>query len=139
MAVLARSRASLRIFGDDLLQADVTRMLGCDPSEAWQKGDIKKSKCGCDVVRKTGAWLLRAEPREPADLEAQVAEILGKLSSDPQVWSSLNQKYKVDLFCGWFMTYSNEGVSISPATMGQLQQRGIVLALDIYGPDKEQP
>lgn len=139
MAALARSHVSLRIFGDHLLRADVTRMLGCDPTEAWQKGDVKKSKSGRDFVRKTGAWFLRAEHREPADLEAQVAEILGKLSSDPQVWSSLNQKFKVDLFCGWFMTDSNEGVSISPATMGQLQKRGIVLALDIYGPDKEQP
>jgi hypothetical protein len=41
----------------------------------------------------------------------------------------------VALFCGWFMRESNEGVEISAHTLGLLGERGIVLSLDIYGPD----
>jgi hypothetical protein len=43
-------------------------------------------------------------------------------------------KYRVDPFCGLFMDGGNEGLTISPASLVALGQRGIELALDVYGP-----
>jgi hypothetical protein len=51
--------------------------------------------------------------------------------------SIVTQQIEVDLFCGWFMEVSNEGVSVLVHTMSLLAERGIDLSLDIYGPDEE--
>jgi hypothetical protein len=135
MAHLARSKASLRIFGDELIPDEVSRLLGCPPTEAWIKGQVEHLRSGREMVRKSGAWFLRVPEAEPENLNAQVSELLSKMTSDLDVWSTVTQRYEVDLFCGWFMEESNEGVSVSPHTLRLLGERGIELSLDIYGPD----
>ncbi len=136
MAHLARSKASLRIFGDDLNPDEVSHLLGCVPTEAWTKGQVKVFQSGREVVRKSGAWFLRAATAEPENLDGQVAELMARMSSDLDIWSTVTQKYKVDLFCGWFLEDSNEGVSVAAHTLRLLGERGIQLSLDIYGPDE---
>lgn len=79
-------------------------------------------------------WRLSATDCEPENLNEQVSELLGRVTSDPLVWKELTTRFRVDLFCGWFMGSGNEGVEISPSTMLALAQRGIQLSLDIYGP-----
>jgi hypothetical protein len=80
-------------------------------------------------------WRLSAREAEPENLDGQVSELLGQVTSDLSVWSDIATRFRVDLFCGWFMGSGNEGVAISPATMLALGQRGIQLSLDIYGPE----
>ena len=62
-----------------------------------------------------------------------MAEILGKLTKDLDVWRMIGRTYKIDLFCGWFMQGGDEGVSISPGTMAALAERGIELDICLYG------
>lgn len=138
MAHLARSKASLRIFGDDLNPEEVTNLLGCIPTKAWHKGHIQTGTSGRGITRKSGSWHLHAGDAEPENLDGQVSELLEKLTSNLAVWAGLSQRFELDLFCGWFVKESNEGVSISPATMLALAERGIELSLDIYGPDEPQ-
>jgi len=83
----------------------------------------------------TGMWRLRATKLAPGDLDAQIEEILSKLSSDMAVWKKLSERYHVDLFCGLFLASGNEGLTISPKSLADLGNRGIELGLDIYGGD----
>lgn len=137
MAHLARSVASLRIFGDDLHPEEISRLLGCAPTRAWPKGHVQVSKPGREYKKKTGGWLLHASDTEPENLDAQVSELVAKLTSDLGTWAELAQRFQIDLFCGWFMEGTNEGVSVSTKTMRALAERGIELSLDIYGPDEK--
>lgn len=134
MAHLARSKASLRIFGDDLVPNEVSGLLCCSPTEAWIKGQVEHSRTGREIVRKSGAWFLRASEAEPENLDGQVAELLSQMTNDLDVWATVTRQFEVDLFCGWFMEESNEGVSVSPSTLRLLGERGIELSLDIYCP-----
>lgn len=138
MAHLARSKAILRIFGDELVPEDITRLLAHEPSNAYTKGHVEVLRSGQELTRKTGAWFLEATPTEPEDLNGQVAEILSKLNTDMASWEWIRQQFEVDLFCGWFMNRSNEGVSISAHTLKALGERGIELSLDIYGSDEDE-
>lgn len=133
MAHLARSVASLRIAGDDLVPEEVSLLLGAQPTHAQRKGQELQSKNGVRIAT-FGHWRLHAKETEPENLDAQVAEILGQLTSSANVWQNLTARYSVDLFCGWFMEGTNEGVSISPLTLQALGERGIKLDLDIYAP-----
>ena len=80
-------------------------------------------------------WRLSATETVPENLDGQVGELLGQVTSDLSVWSDLATRFRVDLFCGWFMGSGNEGVAISPETLLALGQRCIQLSLDIYGPE----
>jgi len=82
-------------------------------------------------------WRLAAAETSPADLDAQVREIIAQVSSDISVWSDLASRYDIDLFCGWFMEKGNEGQDISASTLRELGIRGIELSLDIYAGDKD--
>ncbi len=99
----------------------------------YSKGDVRINKrTGGHYERKSGHWSLVATECEPEDIDGQVSEILSQLSSDLTIWNELSSKYSIDLFCGIFMEKNNEGIDISPKTLVELGNRGIMLALDIY-------
>ena len=133
MGIADHSIVSFRIFGDDLVPAEVTSLVGCEPTKAYAKGDVRVgSTTGNRYIEKTGRWSLAAEDRCPEDLPAQVSEILGKLTSEPAVWAVLRSRFTMDFFCGVFMGSSNDGLEFSPELLGELSSRGISLSLDIY-------
>ena len=137
MAQLSRAVAALRIVGDDLVPDEVTRLLGADPSTAYARGDEIPSKHGATRVAKLGFWSCTGPATEPADIDAQVTELLQRLNPDLDVWQRLAEKFHIDLFCGWFMENLNEGIEISPGTLMALAQRRITLSLDIYDYEDE--
>ena len=115
---------------------EVTSLLGAPPTRAERKGEGIPTRTGERTAR-TGGWRLEARATEPENLDAQVSELLGLLTPDLEVWRTLHERYRLDLFCGWFMNENNEAVSISPSTLLALGQRGIELGLDIYAPSAD--
>ena len=135
MAQLHKSVATLRICGDDLNPDEITDLLGTSPSHAQRKGDkIVGRKTGHVRIAKSGMWRLEASDCEPENLDGQVSELLNKTNCDLSVWQRLSSRYRIDLFCGLFMTESNEGLSLSPQSLTALGERGIEIGFDIYGP-----
>lgn len=132
MGSINHSVAGLRFFGDDLDPDEISTLLGATPTNAYRKGDVLFGPIGQVRIAKTGSWRLKATRREPEDLEAQIFELLDRLSPDLDVWRDLSTRYKTDLFCGIFMGSSNDGLPLSPKALLALGQRGIALDLDIY-------
>jgi hypothetical protein len=134
LPILSKSVSTLRVVGDDLVPADVSKLLKCEPTYSHLKGHTDVLASGTVRVRKTGLWKVTTADAIPGDLDGQVAELLGKMTDDLSAWKELNSRYDVDLFCGWFMIETNEGIEISPTTMSKLAERGIKVDLDLYGP-----
>jgi hypothetical protein len=141
MAHVQRSVVTLRIGGDDLIPDEITRLLEAKPTSTQTKGDkIVGRKTGHVRIAKMGIWRLEAKDREPEDMNAQIQEILSQATSDSRVWRSIGEKYQIDLFCGIFLGGSNEGMTLSAASLAALGERGIEMGLDIYsGHDEDQP
>ncbi|WP_024929977.1 DUF4279 domain-containing protein [Methylophilus sp. OH31] len=134
MPQISRSEASLIVTGDNLVPSEITILLGCEPDSSHTKGEkVEINKTGNIRITSSGEWRINAKSREPENLDAQISEILDKLSSDLSIWMSLNKKYKIYLFCGIFMKEGMEGMSISPISLKTLSDRGVLLDLDIYG------
>jgi len=131
MAVIAETLASLRFLGDDLEPEALTLRLGGSPSASWRKGDVFGVKR--PLRRRTGGWFLRAEKRQPGDLDGQIEEIFSKLTPEISVWRELVNRYRSDLFVGLFLEESNEGIELSSRSLSLLADRGVSLGLDIYG------
>jgi hypothetical protein len=133
MTRIYRSRAALRITGEDLQPDEITRLLGAAPTRSHARGDARRRPRGGATSYDFGMWLIEADPYEPEGIDAQTEDILSQLSTDLAVWRDLAARYHLDLFCGLFLGSTNEGGGLSPATMRALGERGIALDLDIYG------
>lgn len=134
MAALESSRACLRIFGNDLVPDEISALLGTTPTKAQARGEVLRSDNGRERLAKCGGWRLEASDTTPEDTDAQVWQLLSRLTNDLAVWRDISARYEVDLFCGWFMAGSNDGARLSPETLLALGERGIALSLDIYAP-----
>jgi Domain of unknown function (DUF4279) len=133
-----RAVATLRIIGSNLDPDEISALLGAVPSRSERQGQELPSAEGKPPrVARFGQWRIDAPETEPENLDLQVRHMLEALSQDLKIWRSLAKRYKVDVFCGWFMKETNEGVDIKPETLAALGQRGIALALDIYAPDTD--
>lgn len=126
--------ASVRFGGDALNPGEVTRLLGSPPTLGRRKGELMRPDGVSKAVARTGVWLLKATPRSPGDLDAQVAELLDQLIPDLAVWRDLAARYQADLSCGLFMDESNEWLGLTARTLQALGERRLSLGLDIYDP-----
>lgn len=133
MTEVSRSAASLRFFGDDLLPEEVTARVGTAPTASEIKGgQSQPNSGGRTFTARTGGWRLKVADRVPGDLDGQIWELLGRLTTDLKVWRELTVRFRVDVFCGLWLNEGNEGISLAPTTLEALGQRGILLDLDIY-------
>ena len=142
MPEIRLSVVALRIIGDDLVPDEVTALLGSSPTQACVKGETGKHIVGPKVgdvrVAKSGMWTLQASGQEPEDMNGQIREILSRMTSDFSVWQSITKRFRVDLFCGLWMDGSDCGLKLSPESLAALGERGIELAMCIYGDNDDE-
>lgn len=132
MASIARSSASLRIFGD-LEPDEISFLLGGQPTLSYRKGDEHHG-----VIKRKGAWIYEVPDSEPGDLDSQICEIFEFLTHDITIWLDLVESFEVDVFTGIFMEESEEGFTLKPATMALLTERQISIGFDIYAPENDE-
>jgi hypothetical protein len=138
MAQVEKSAATLRIMGEDLDPAEISKLLCAQPTHRQKKGDeIVGKKTGKVRVARFGMWQIKAADREPEDIDGQIQEILKQTSNDLTVWREIGKKFEVDLFCGLFLKGSNESLIISAESLTVLGERGILIGFDIYGGSDE--
>lgn len=142
MAQIRQSAVALRIVGDDLVPDEVTVLLGTSPTSAHVKGETGKHIVGPKVgdvrVARSGMWMLDASDREPEDMNSQIQEILSRMTDDLSVWRSITRRFRVDLFCGLWLTGTESGLTLSPKSLAALGERGIELGLCIYGDHEDE-
>lgn len=124
---------SLRLFGDDLIPEEVTRLLGCSPTKVQRKGDVIPDARYHRVAR-TGSWMLNGGLPKTTEIEQQIVALLESVTNDMEVWRQIVAKYDADIFCGVFLNDSNRGFSLSPTVTSMLADRGLEIGFDIYGP-----
>ncbi|MFJ3468757.1 DUF4279 domain-containing protein [Pseudomonas sp. NPDC090201] len=134
MPALDRGVAALRIFGEHLDPEELNCLFGRSYTDGWVKGEEFSTSSGAVVTKKTGGWVLEAEPVENADFDGQILRLLGSIDASLDVWALVASRFEMDIFCGWFMRESIERVTISPQIMRMLSDRGITLYVDIYAP-----
>lgn len=96
------------------------------------KGYQYTTASGATVLRKTGAWILDADPSETGDFDSQISQLFAQIPIETDAWLALGNRFEIDIYCGWFMHESNEGVAISPQSLLMLCERNIALSVEIY-------
>jgi hypothetical protein len=109
---------TLRIAGDSLNPEEISDALGAHPSRAHRKGERISKNSAWGAPR--GQWHLRATDQNPANVDIQVAEIFGKLTSEVSTWKKIASENKIDLFVGLFLAETNQGVELSTRSLATL-------------------
>jgi hypothetical protein len=135
MGQLRETRATLGFYGDDLDPDEITAHLGVRPTVGVRRGEPWLTSLGATKTAPTGSWRLHASDQQPGDLNAQIEYLLGVVSSDRVTWQVITSKYRAVLFCGLFLEEWNGGLVLPPATLAAAGSRGLLLDLDIYGPE----
>lgn len=129
--------AGLRIWGDDLDPDEITRLLGCEPTRTRRKGEEVRGKCSTRTAW-TGSWHLKSDLPRSAELAAHISALLDRTTDDPTTWAALGSRYRVDVFCGLFLTAWNQGLELPPDLLRRLGERGITLGIDVYADLEEE-
>lgn len=83
MGSIQKSVATLRIIGDDLIPEEISKRLGCAPTQSRRKGDVIVGKrTTMKGAARTGMWSLHSTDHEPENLDMQIRELLGKVTTD---------------------------------------------------------
>jgi len=122
---------SLRFSCDTLDPDEISKLLDCQPTYSYRKGDVLPDKRYRRVTR-TGMWGLSEKKTGEVSLEKQIFQLFSRLTDDLEIWRKLTSQYHSDLFCGLFMDSWNRGIDFSPELMAQISARGLTLGLDIY-------
>ena len=90
------------------------------------------------AIARTGTWHLKLSPSEltSGDCGEAIMVLMTRLPSDVEVWVSLTQKFKADVFVGLSMACRNKGFSLRPEVMAYLAERRIEAGFDIYCDEK---
>jgi hypothetical protein len=94
--------AYFKIFGDDFPVNEVTQLLGIEPSESYNKGDVIVRPKNDNLInntvkyRKKTAWVLSSGYQESYDVKEQLDEILEPLKNKSVIINQLNTKYKLE-------------------------------------------
>ena len=126
-----KTSVSLRFFGDTLDPDEISKLLDCQPTDSYRKGDVSPDNRRRGVAQ-TGMWLLSGKKTGKISLEKQISELFSRLSDNLEIWRKLTSQYQSDLFCGLFMEGWNRGIDFSPELMAQISARGLTLSLDVY-------
>jgi hypothetical protein len=126
---------SLTIVGDDLDEAEVSRMLGLKPSVFHRKGDPRSAKSQ-KYKYETSAWLFHFDPTDGKhdweSLEAGLRGLIETLGTLEPSLQELGRRFRLAAYCGHFGSGFGGGPTISPETLGMLAQLGLNLTIDTY-------
>jgi hypothetical protein len=129
-----RYSVDLLISGDELDEAEVSRMLGLKTSVFHKKGEPLSPKS--KKVRHTSAWLYSVcrpnnEP-EWQSLEEGLKCLVEKLQCLEHPLKRLCERFSLDAYCGHFGSGFGGGPTISAQTLGELSDLGLSLTIKTY-------
>jgi len=123
------SAATLAVYGKDLEPADVTALLGIEPTRSFRRGYRKAPR---SRPLPHGAWFLQVRGKAPEGPDVQLRKLLTKLPDSEEIWKKLRKQYKVQLRFGLHMSGWNNGFGLSPDLVARLAKMRIELEFDIY-------
>jgi hypothetical protein len=124
-----KTTATLRLWGDSLDPEEVSKALGCEPTEKWRKGDPHPTVAG--RVATFGMWSLKAAGHSSGSIEAQVSWLLSLVTNDAAVWGELSV-YERDIFTGGWINRWNTSFEMNANVLRELGTRLIPITFDLY-------
>ena len=130
-------RIAVGFYGEDLDPAEITKLLGREPTSQCRRGDIVNGKVS-SRVEKVGRWVV-APPVTPGEsLDPQLRRLLGSMTDDLTIWHSLVERYKSRFMISTWIRSWNRGLEIEPELVRAFADRRLGIGVDIYVDDDDE-
>lgn len=126
------ARASLRIFGENLVPEDISSSLNLAPTQTHLRGQRKSERVS--VVWKHSMWLLQSPLGTEEEVPRHLEWLLGELERCATVLKELSTKFEIDFFCGFSSENGQGGFTLNAELLRRLANLGIPVTLDLYPP-----
>ena len=111
----AETFASLCLYGDALVPAQITAALGVAPSDAAPKGERATSSSGKTRTAPTGRWILASQGQvDSTNTEEHVAWLLDRIEATGIVPLTLPGVSRVRIVCYWASATGTGGLALLP-------------------------
>lgn len=98
------------LYGDSILLDDASKLLGIQPTQSRNRGDIRVTSSGSKVVQKVGFWEYRIRI-SPDRLLPRVVDIFSKIRCAKVVGEAGIDKAELDIFIPLDAKADTDGVS----------------------------
>lgn len=133
MSTGLETKASIRLFGDDLDPDEVSRLLGCAPDHSRRRGAlVPRGRSGPLVVSPWGSWIIETSWQSGQQLDEQMVARLARTTGDLAIWRGLAAEFDLSAYCGFARGGSGVGFELAPGTLAALRERRIRFSLEIY-------
>lgn len=125
-------RAALRISGERLQPAEISSLLGLEPSRTRLPGEPRSSNS--NLVWSHALWCLESQLSDDRDPVDHLHWLLNLLEPKAALLQDLSGKFHLDFFCGFSSANGQGGFTLDPATLQRIARLGIPFTLDLYPP-----
>jgi hypothetical protein len=123
---------SLDIWSDDLSPAEITALLGIQPTSHYLRGD---SFGNGGLKRNCGSWTYktkRLDFRSGKCCEEQFDDFMRNLTGDDAVWARISAQHQARILIVLWMRTWNREFDNSAYALGELARRRLRLHIDTY-------
>jgi hypothetical protein len=123
---------SLSIWSEGLEPAEITQLLGLQPTEHYRRGDFNRSG---KRQFKHGSWELstgRLDFRSGTPCEESFNNFVLALPDLPEAWDRITAAHTARITMVLWMRTWNREFDISPFALGELAKRHLSLHIDTY-------
>ncbi|MBI4229525.1 MAG: DUF4279 domain-containing protein [Planctomycetes bacterium] len=119
---------TLALYGENLDPGEVTRILRCNPSQSFRKGDHREGHAPASM----GGWFLTMRGRSPRTPAGLTTDILARVPEECSVWERLARRFKIQLRYGVFQEGWNRGFDLPLSLLEQAVNIRAEMNFDIY-------
>ena len=122
--------ASLRVFSETLLEADLVVALGT-PTKSYNVGSLVSPRS--QTQRKHSGWILHSTGHTTNQpLDDQIDELVQFAEAHSEVLDSLRPTCDMDLFCGVAQRTINAGFHLRPDLTRRIAALELAITVDVY-------
>ncbi len=125
-----KTSVSLCLYGETLDPDDVTRRMGCAPTNSFRKGHRLSPPRSKPLPH--GGWFLTVDGRPPTGPNELVKLLLHRFPAQDEFWDGLRRDFRVVISFGIYMRAWNRGFALDADAMRLLARTGGAIDFDLY-------
>ena len=134
-APLNDSKVTLALYSPHIDVAKLTSLLGCAPTHAVLKGQVRHPPHGSGPAP-VGHWFLEAP--KSLSFEAKILYLLKATPSNTALWRRIAKSHDVQLRCAVFLHAWNEGFDLPIETVAAIGARRWKFGVAIYSAEGDE-
>jgi Domain of unknown function (DUF4279) len=113
----------------DFDPADISKLIGVVPTEAWLKGDINPRT---QLERKFSRWSLHSRLEKSRELEAHIADVIEQLGARKNDFVALSAQHEGQIQLVGYFKSSYPGLHLKRELVESLAEYGLSVDFDFY-------